>query len=222
MEKRKVLIVDDDEGFREALAYEFDRRGYSVRSAADGDQALVLVKENKFDLILSDVQMPNKNGVQLLDDVRKLNDHIPVFMFITGFADLSLEDAYAHGANALFTKPFDRKTLWDAVIRAALPKEELLKEPSLRLATDLDIEIRYSHETKSGKVVNIGKGGMFVALDGNLPTVGRTIDFNVNLHEGNPGFITGTGEVKWTRDEVLPGCPAGVGVEFKSFDRNFP
>jgi len=68
--------------------------------------------------------MPNGDGLSILDHVKKKNVFTPVVMFITGFADITLEEAFERGADAVFSKPFDRKVLMESVIRAIQPMPE--------------------------------------------------------------------------------------------------
>src|SRR5665647_200205 len=110
-----ILIVDDEELLREALAFDFRRRGYNVILAGSGKEALAFLEKNHVNVVISDVRMPNGNGLELLAAIKKRNVFLPVVMLITGFADLSLEEAYNLGADAVFPKPFDRQALQAAV-----------------------------------------------------------------------------------------------------------
>lgn len=79
-----VLVVDDDEDLRNAIASDFSRKRVQTLTAENGNVALSIVKAKKVDVILSDVRMPGGNGVELLKSVKALNIDMPVMMFILG------------------------------------------------------------------------------------------------------------------------------------------
>ncbi len=113
-----ILIVDDEVDLREILSYQFKKKGYNVLEAANGVDAFELVNTNRVDLIISDIQMPGGNGADLLMKVREKSKLLPVVLFITGFSDFSVEEAYKRGAAAVFAKPFNQNELFEAVNRA--------------------------------------------------------------------------------------------------------
>jgi len=167
-----ILIVDDETALRKALIFDFKRRGFQVLDAGNGKDAFELVKSGKVDIVLTDVRMPGGDGVELLDRVKERNPTVPVVMFITGFADLALEDAYDKGADAVFAKPFDRKSLIGTVINAVGSKEEIWGAKKVeRVNVDFKIELQFSglDHAVQGRVLNIGRGGIFVALTESFP-----------------------------------------------------
>ncbi len=100
-----VLVVDDEEGLREILSLEFSLRGFRVVSAACGRDAFDLVKKEKVDAVVSDVRMPNGDGIELLRNIKSFNPSIRVLL-MTGFADLTEAEATSLGAEKLLMKPF--------------------------------------------------------------------------------------------------------------------
>lgn len=110
-----VLVVDDESALRDAIAFDIKRRGFSVLTAESGSSALELIKLNKVDLILSDIRMPNGDGIFLLEKIQSLGFKVPL-VFITGFADATEAECLAKGALRVFPKPFDRKALLSFVI----------------------------------------------------------------------------------------------------------
>ena len=113
-----ILIVDDEDGLRESIAFDFRRKKFNVATAACGKDALKIVETQKVDVVLSDVRMPNGTGLELLDWIKQRDVFLPVLMFITAYADISVAEAFDRGADAVFAKPFDRKVLHEAVLRA--------------------------------------------------------------------------------------------------------
>lgn len=104
--KPRILAVDDEESIREFLEIMLKKEGYEVTTAEDGAQAIDLLKKKSFDMVISDMQMPNVTGMELLKHVK---DNYPdlVFMIITAFGTTeSAVEAMKLGAYDYITKPF--------------------------------------------------------------------------------------------------------------------
>ena len=118
MKSKTILVVDDDADLREAFSDIFTLKGAHVFVASGGHEAMKIVTQNKIDLVLSDVRMPNGSGVELLDEIKKHNSAIPVVLLITGFADISAAEAKTKGAFALLEKPINQLKLLELVNNA--------------------------------------------------------------------------------------------------------
>jgi CheY-like chemotaxis protein len=81
-----ILLVDDDPGLRKAVGRQLASYGHEIISAQDGDAALVVLRERKPDLILSDVDMPNMGGIQLSAWCKKLYPHVRMVLWTGGDA----------------------------------------------------------------------------------------------------------------------------------------
>ncbi len=104
--KSRVLVVDDEESIREFLEIMLRKEGYEVTCAEDGQKALETIKKKSIDLVISDLQMPNMTGIELLRNVR---DQYPemLFMMITAFGTTETAvEAMKLGAYDYITKPF--------------------------------------------------------------------------------------------------------------------
>jgi two-component system response regulator PilR (NtrC family) len=104
--KSRVLVVDDEESIREFLEIMLRKEGYEVTCAEDGAKALDIIKKKSIDLVISDLQMPNMTGIELLRQVR---DQYPelLFMMITAFGTTETAvEAMKLGAYDYITKPF--------------------------------------------------------------------------------------------------------------------
>lgn len=104
--KSRVLVVDDEESIREFLEIMLRKEGYEVTCAEDGQKALDIIKKKSVDLVISDLQMPNMTGIELLRQVR---DQYPelLFMMITAFGTTETAvEAMKLGAYDYITKPF--------------------------------------------------------------------------------------------------------------------
>jgi len=106
-----ILVVDDEEKMQHLLSVMLMRQGYRVDRAGDGEKALALVRENPYDLVISDIRMPNMDGLALLAAIRELNIPCPV-VFITAFASIdSAVDAMRQGVADYITKPFEEERI---------------------------------------------------------------------------------------------------------------
>jgi len=106
-----ILVVDDEEKMQHLLSIMLMRQGYRVDRAGDGQKALTLIRENPYDLVISDIRMPNMDGLMLLSSIKDLNIPCPV-VFITAFASIdSAVDAMRQGVADYITKPFDEERI---------------------------------------------------------------------------------------------------------------
>ena len=101
-----ILVVDDEEMLRNLLEKILIKEGYDVDTAADGEKALVKLRENKYNLLITDVKMPRLNGFELLKKVKKDYPATGVIM-MTAYGDsFTVKDALLLGADEYITKPF--------------------------------------------------------------------------------------------------------------------
>ena len=122
-----VLVIDDEEIMREILETLLTREGYDVRLASTAAEGLEIAKTLPFDAAIVDVMMPGMNGVQALDELKKIDEELPVLM-ITAFA--SVENAIAamkRGAFDYITKPFKNDEVL-VVLRNAVERRRLVAE----------------------------------------------------------------------------------------------
>jgi two-component system response regulator PilR (NtrC family) len=126
-ERPSILIVDDEEIVREALEALLVGEGYEAVSAATGGRGLELVANRQFDAVLLDLMLPDRNGLEILDEIRRIDDELPVVM-VTAFG--TIENAVAatkQGAFYYFTKPFKNDEVV-AILRNAIERRRLLLE----------------------------------------------------------------------------------------------
>ncbi len=103
---KTVLIVDDESEIREMVAESLEECGAKVFQATNGTIAIEILKKEKIDAVVSDVRMPGGDGVFLLAESRKLPHPIPPILLMTGYSDLTAEEAIRKGATQLINKPF--------------------------------------------------------------------------------------------------------------------
>src|SRR5215472_8555426 len=104
-----LLIVDDEELNREGLARRLTRHGYAVTAAARGRQAIELLGERRFDLVLLDIMMPGMTGLEVLKFLRRFDSLIdlPIIMVTAKGESEDMVEALELGANDYVTKPLD-------------------------------------------------------------------------------------------------------------------
>ncbi|MDI3461399.1 MAG: hypothetical protein OJF50_000220 [Nitrospira sp.] len=116
----RALVVDDDEDVRTALVDALIKAGCSVSVACDGKQGLERIMKRKFDVIITDLQMPIMNGLALLAFIQKQSLPIPVVVVSGAGQDLE-QIAIERGAFAFIRKPFTPQTVLNMVRRATRP-----------------------------------------------------------------------------------------------------
>jgi DNA-binding NtrC family response regulator len=118
VEPRTILVVDDDLAMREMLISLFREHGYGAEAAARADDALGRLAEQEFDVVLSDVRMPGKSGIEMVGDAKRLRPATPVIL-MTAFGSVdSAVEAMRAGAFDYVTKPFEPEAVLFAVERA--------------------------------------------------------------------------------------------------------
>ena len=102
----KILVADDEVMMRNLILKILESEGYQISMASNGDEALALMKENKFDLLMTDVKMPGMNGFDLLKTVKAEWPDVAVIV-MTGYGDAyTVKEALLLGADEYLSKPF--------------------------------------------------------------------------------------------------------------------
>ena len=105
MEAKRILIVDDEENAREGLAKILKKTGYNTGTAENGEHALKILENTKYDLVITDIKMPRMDGMQLLRRIRKIVPDIAVIM-VTAYGEVeSYLEAMSQGAFEYLNKP---------------------------------------------------------------------------------------------------------------------
>lgn len=105
----KILVVDDNEGARDFVTVALQRTGHEVLAACNGNEALAVAAETAIDLVISDVLMPECDGIELLRALRKLRPSLPVIAISGGSPNFDIDFlrlARTLGAVATISKPF--------------------------------------------------------------------------------------------------------------------
>lgn len=117
-EPRQILIVDDQPAIRMLLVEVFRTAGFVVHESATGRGAVELAAQHAFDAALLDLQMPDMDGIEVLESIRRIDESVRIIM-ISGYGDGDkIEEARRAGVEKFFTKPFDIEKLRDYVLEA--------------------------------------------------------------------------------------------------------
>ncbi len=139
--KRRILVVDDEQTMRDFLSTSL-KKNYDVLTAGNGIDAMSVLREKKIDLVLSDMQMPGRGGLELLADIRSQLKDQPVVIMMTAFGSIELAmDAVRKGAQDFLTKPFGMDQL-DHAIKQAFEFANL-KTENKSLRTNLAVRSEY-------------------------------------------------------------------------------
>ncbi|HAD03460.1 MAG TPA: two-component system response regulator, partial [Desulfuromonas sp.] len=128
MSIRRVLVADDEESMRWVLSKALSKKGFTVDLAANGNEALALVRQHRYDLAVLDIKMPGLSGLELLSRIHEEKPEILVVIMTAETSMKNAVEAMKRGAYDYITKPFDLDVL-DAIVlkaqKAAAVSEEV-------------------------------------------------------------------------------------------------
>ncbi|OEF99858.1 two-component system response regulator [Vulcanibacillus modesticaldus] len=119
IKNKKILIVDDQYGIRLLLTEVFNKEGYQTFQAANGKEAIIIVRKESPDVVLLDMKIPGMDGLEILKHIKKIKNDLKIIM-MTAYGELDLlEEAIQCGIVTYFSKPFDidhiRQAVYDAL-----------------------------------------------------------------------------------------------------------
>jgi two-component system chemotaxis response regulator CheY len=116
---KRVLTVDDSKTMRDMVSFTLRKAGFDVDEAEDGRKALSVLGAGKFDLIITDLNMPNMDGISLIKNVRSGSSHrgVPILILTTESDSTKKNDGKAAGATGWLVKPFSPEKLVELVQR---------------------------------------------------------------------------------------------------------
>ena len=154
--KTKILLLEDDFNLSDTVCDYLEEKGFEVICVYDGEEALSSIYENSFDLLLLDVNVPIKNGFQVLKEIRKDGNNTPA-IYITSLNSVdSLEQGYSSGCDDYIRKPFE------------------LKELLIRIQTILKREF-----SQKSEIVNITETITFNSISSELKDADKEIKLNL-------------------------------------------
>ena len=151
---KKVLVVDDEKLIVKGIRFSLEQEGMQVDCAYDGQEALDMIKENTYDVILLDVMLPIFTGYEVCQQVREFSD-VPIIMVTAKDDDMDKILGLEYGADDYITKPFnilEVKARIKAIMRRSSKKEEEVKEATYG---DLTIDCSSRRVYIDGQEVNL-------------------------------------------------------------------
>jgi len=120
---KSILIVDDSSSLRQVVSIALKGAGYDVIEACDGKDALTKLSGQKVHLIISDVNMPNMDGITLVKEIKQMANYkfTPIIMLTTESQEAKKQEGQAAGAKAWVVKPFQPDQMLTAVSKLILP-----------------------------------------------------------------------------------------------------
>ena len=130
-----ILVVDDELSMREFLKILLEKEGYEVITASEATNAIELIKNQDFDLILSDIKMPGMGGLTLLEKIKEINNSLPVIMITAYASPENAVIAMRSGAFDYITKPFKVDEILK-IIKSAISAAVPVRKDEITAATD--------------------------------------------------------------------------------------
>ena len=184
-EPSRILIVDDELSVRELLAEGLETFGYRTRMAAGADAAYRMIQEEQPHLVLSDIDMPGKTGLELLDQVKKLNPDIEVVM-VTGVIDADIAiNSIRQGATDYVTKPFNLEEVRIVVDRTLEKRRLVLENRAYQQELEIKVEERTRELLEKKQEVERLYGELQESYESTLHALVTALDFRDNETHGH-------------------------------------
>ncbi|MEQ6388177.1 response regulator transcription factor [Bacillaceae bacterium S4-13-58] len=215
---KRVLVVDDEQQIRETISNFLVKEGYSVFEAENGDAALRCLKDQKLDIILLDIMMPETDGYQVLREIRAYSKHLPVIMLTAKTDELDKLLGLELGADDYITKPFSirevvarMKAVWRRTsAQEADEKGEIIKRGPIEIDMDTytvtvndekvnltptEFKILHTLAAKPGRVysrlqlMNIAIGEEYVNYERSIDTHVSNLRKKLKVNSNIPDYI---------------------------------
>lgn len=218
-ERGVVLVVDDEPDLCEMLTFDFRGKGFQAFTALDGFRALDILDSYPITAVITDIRMPNMDGIQLLKQLKAVNPLNPAVVLISAFIENIRAEAYGAGAEAVFSKPFRIAEVVRTVSRLHSPYPE-------RWRNDVEMGDGYFIERQlpslepdyGSPTFVLGRGGALFATRDALPHPGQRISFSLEFEDGPVRSLKGYGAVRWATGQRSSLSQPCFGVEFEYLD----
>jgi len=183
VELERILVVDDEEAIREVVSTMLESKGYRCTAVSNGRAAQEQVKKSRPDLVLSDMIMPEMDGIKLLDWLREYDPEIPVIM-VTAIHDISTAlEAIRRGAYDYILKPFEKDQLFLGVGRALQHRRLVAENRSYQL------QLEHQVEERTGQL-RVAFAQLEQSYDDTLEALGSALDLKDAETEGHCQRVT--------------------------------
>ena len=140
-----ILVVDDDKEIVKAIEIYLEKENYFIYKAYDGEEALKQINDNVINLIIMDIMMPKKDGIETLEEIRK-NKDIPVILLSAKSEDIDKINGLNIGADDYITKPFNPEELIGKVYSIDEIYTNIWEEESFAAENIIAVHIRHIRE----------------------------------------------------------------------------
>jgi signal transduction histidine kinase len=231
----KILITDDEEVIRQVFYRVLTKQGYEVETARDGLEALEKIKKSHFDMVISDLKMPNMDGMTLIKNIKRLSKpspsfkrnitmeeglgkDIPIIIVITGYATIqTAKEAIKLGCYDYITKPFDAEEVSIIIKRALEGRKLALEKKKLQ-----------EHLARAEKLASLGEmaAGMAHEVNTALTSIKLFVEMlltkNIDAGEDIDNFSVILSEIERAENltERFLNFAKPQGMEFKETDIN--
>jgi putative nucleotidyltransferase with HDIG domain len=183
VELEQILVVDDEEAIREVVSTMLESKGYRCTAVSNGRAAQEQVKKSTPDLVLSDMIMPEMDGIKLLDWLREYDPEVPVIM-VTAIHDISTAlEAIRRGAYDYILKPFEKDQLFLGVGRALQHRRLVAENRSYQLKLEHQVEERTAQ-------LRVAFDQLEQSYDDTLEALGSALDLKDAETEGHCQRVT--------------------------------
>jgi putative nucleotidyltransferase with HDIG domain len=183
LDNEKILVVDDEEAIREVVSTLLDAQGFRCTVCANGKLALDTLRKDTFDLVLSDIVMPEMDGLKLLSELRLEDPDVPVIM-VTAMHDIAIAlEAIRSGAYDYILKPFEKDQLHLSVRRALEHRRLVLENRTYQS----DLEHLVAERTQQ---LSIALQDLEQSYDYTLEALGGALDAKDAETEGHCQRVT--------------------------------
>jgi response regulator RpfG family c-di-GMP phosphodiesterase len=182
---KRLLIVDDERSVREILAEGLSAMDYDTEIAGSAQEALELIRDHKFHLVLSDIEMPGETGIDLLNKIKKLDDDLDVVM-VTGLVDAQTAiQAMRQGAADYVTKPFNLDEVQIVVDRTLEKRRLVIENRAYQSHLEELVQLRTQELVEKNREVEGLYADLEVSYEATLQALVTALDFRDNETQGH-------------------------------------
>lgn len=179
----RILVVDDEAQIRTLLQMTLEQKGYEVQTAAGGSEALFALEDSSYDLVLTDIVMPDCDGIELLERIHLQYPSLPVVV-VTAVHDIGVAiDAMRRGAYDYLLKPLERQLLLETVQRAVEHRAEIEQSKSYQLSLEQMVHART-------EMLRHAMADLEHSYDITLEALGDALDLKDSETEGHSKRVT--------------------------------
>lgn len=182
---QRILVVDDELSVREILAEGLEAFGFETEMAADADEAMAILEKERFHLLLTDIDMPGRTGIDLMGDARKLFPDLDVIM-VTGVVDAKTAiRAIREGAADYLTKPFNLEEVQIVVDRTFEKRRLIAENRSYQEHLEDLVELRTAEVVEKHGEIERLYGELQDSYESSLQALVTALDFRDNETQGH-------------------------------------